>query len=141
MNIYNIFNNRGIVAIIPFFVAIYISFIDPNLRWVGLFLGIDISVYYVIVITLARDVSSSRPSSESEALQTIVNRRNVYVSAATSVIQWSIALVSIYLLSKHLNDLIAYTFLWLLIAGYLFSFLYVLIVHWKVIVMQFLKPK
>jgi hypothetical protein len=137
----NIFKDRTIITIIPFIAAIYLSFIDSVLRLVCFILAINVIVYYLIIMALAKDVQFTNSKEERDVYRSIVNKKNIFLSGITAIMQWIVGIITLWLLYFHLQDILVYTLFWLLIAGTIFNLLRLFVVHFDTIRDSFLgKP-
>ncbi|MFW6026072.1 MAG: hypothetical protein ACOCRX_06995 [Candidatus Woesearchaeota archaeon] len=133
----NIFKEKGLIGYIPFLTAIYVSFVNESLNLVALFLGLNIILYYLIVMFFAKKSQSKNPRNEKDVYKELISKQYYKYSAIASIMHGLLIIISIILLYSYLNNIIAYSLFWLLVAGFVFNILRMFIIHFDIIKLAF----
>jgi small-conductance mechanosensitive channel len=134
MELINIFQDESLISLIPFFSAIYLSFNNPNLRILSLFLALNIIVFYLIVEVLKKRIVKSESQTLEKTFNELINNKNFNYTGLVSILHFIIVLITLWFLYLSSTDFIAYTLFWLLIVCSLFSFVKTAIKHWNGVV-------
>lgn len=133
MEFQNIFTERGLNSLIPFFVAIYLSYLNPKLWIICLILALNVFVFYLIVMVYAKKISENKPKTETDVYRGVISKDRYKPSAIVSILHWIIGIITLILLYPYLYDIVAYSLFWLLISSFTFNFLRMFVVHWDIV--------
>jgi hypothetical protein len=138
MDIINIFKDRGTIALSPFFIAIYLSYQNFNNLWLPcLFIALSTFTYFLIAEVLAKEISKKHLTAEADVYKEAVGKNYRIYSGVASLMQWTLNIISLILLSGYLNDFVAYTLFCISISCFVYNLVRVMIIHSDIIKKSF----
>ena len=132
MSFYNIFADRGIINIIPFFSGLYLAYYESMII-LPIFLIINVVMFYLLVNLLARKIIKRNKKYETEkelendVFDELIKKDYGNINALFSICHWILIFITVMTLYQFKNDFIPFLFFWYLIIGFFYnlSFLFI----------------
>ena len=133
----NIFKDKGLISLIPFFAAIYLSSVDRQLLPASIIIALSTVAYYLIVNCFAKQAIQKNRTSETSTYEDLVSKRNQALAGWAAGMHLLMSIITLLLLYPHLKEFNAYTLFWLIVTATIFNLFYRIIFSWDIIKKKF----
>jgi len=137
MSFYNVFQDKGIIYVIPFFTGLYMAFYTKKLV-IPLLLSLSVLIYYLIVVLLAKKITLAHkqnklingPINRDEVFNELMNEKYSKINGLFSLSHWALLAVTAIILYNFRDDFVPFLLFWFLIVGFVYNLIILFILEW-----------
>lgn len=129
MSLYNVFSDKGIVNIIPFFVGLYLAYYQ-SLILVPILLISSVVIFYLFTVLLGQKIIlqkkkyESRKELENHVFDELLKKKYGRINGLFSLAHWVLLFVTAIILYQFRHEFLVFTLFWYLVIGFAYNFIY-----------------